>query len=227
MPANSRRKASKGKKKASKGNPKNNNVVQDDITGLTMSLEGIIIEDGVTYTHETEVGRALLMKGQNSGATDELGRRLALEDPLTGYRSLQVLPVGASYKWKFEFDENYLVGTGQYFSGNWTNTTRIVYKGDYTYSGKRMASFSLNSVANVIADGYKPNAHMGTLDKLESLWSAGAPFTNASFNYPSSTSLAYYRDVASVADMPALLSFEGGRFFYPGWEADPFSKDLV
>ncbi len=218
----------KGKKK-NKVTPKNKRGnPKDPVTGMTVEIEGITLANDVTYNHDSPEGKALLIRGLNGAATDETGRRLAWEeDPLTGIHSLESLPAGASYKWKFEFNKDYLVGTAQYFSGSWANSVRIVYKGDYTYSGKKMSGFTLDMVANVVADGYRPNAQMGSLFKLNSPWSARAPFTNASFEHGPATELAYYRDVASVAQMPALQSFEGGKFFYSGWESDPFSKNLL
>lgn len=204
---------------------------QTSASGLSMEIDGITLVSGQTYTHETQIGRSLLRLGQNGLATDGNGTRLAtMVDPITGYRTLDSLPAGASYKWKFEFNQNYLVGTAQFANGSKKTTGRVVWAGSNSFTGGKLSSFNFGSVGSAFVDGLKPSkAYFGNTLQLNAPKTRSAPFAFREIDSEDYmfTVTSEYSGVSSNANMPGVQAFAGGKFFYNGWNTDPFAANLL
>jgi hypothetical protein len=207
------------------------NSGQSSASGLSIEIDGITLTSGQTYTHDSLTGQLLLKMGQNALATDENGSRLAkVEDPITGYRPLDSLPAGASYKWKVELNKTCLALTAQFVNGSNKTTGRTVWTGNNTFTGNKLTSLNFSSAASAFVDGLKPtNSFSGLTQQPNVPVTITAPFTfkGLDANDYTYTINSEYSGVSSNANMPSVQAFGGGKFFYNGWNADPFAANLL
>ena len=208
-------------------------IANDDtsISSKSIEINGILLVSDQTYTNDSLTGKLLLKMGQNGLATDSTGKRLAGDiDPITGYRALNELPAGASYKWEFEINQNYLVGTSQYASGSNITTSRVVWAGNNGFAGDKLTSLNFTAVAYAYVDGLNlASAYSGGVSQPVLPVTRTAPFTFKGLDAGDyqSIGIAEYSEVSSNDNMPGLKAFEGGKFFYNGWVTDPFASNLI
>ena len=194
-------------------------------------IDAIQLVSDQTYTSDSPIGKLLLKYGQNALAVDDDGRRLADPevDPITGYRPF-VPPAGAVYKWEAEISEDYVVITGQYASGVNIGTARTVWIGNFGFTGQRLTSFTFTEWANAMVEPQlSPDGPYGgysvKADRPETI--LALTFRNldrSDFKY---TVTSEYGEKVSNSEMPGLQTFGGGKFFYNGWDADPFASNLI
>lgn len=221
----------------------------NSLSGRYMEIDGIKLESGKTYTHDSVTGQQLLKMGQNALATTQDYRgqydqyyienngsgykdeRLAgPPDPVTGYRPLTSLPNGASYRWKYEFDEKYAVFTAQYINGEVKTTSRVGIVGKLTYDNNRLASITASETADTYVNGWALiNAYSGGSRRQITSETKFAPFIFDTFGetFGKSTSIADYPLANSSSDMKGLFGFGNGKMFSPGWDKDPFSVNVL
>ena len=201
-----------------------------DPDARSILIEGIELVSDQTYTSDSPIGKLLLKYGQNALAVDDDGRRLADPevDPITGYRPF-VPPAGAVYKWEAEISEDYVVMTAQYASGVNIGTARTVWIGNFGFTGQRLTSFTFTEWANAMVEPQlSPDGPYGgysvKADRPETI----SPLTfwnlEGDFKY---TVTSEYGEKVSNSEMPGLQAFGGGKFFYNGWDADPFASNLI
>jgi len=209
----------------------------DKNTGRFIEFDdGIKLFSGQTYTHDSITGQKLLRYGQNALATycnkpscindDDIRLANQEEDPVTGYRSLDALPPGATYSWNFQVNETYFVLTGQYTNGDVKTTSRVVYKGENTFEGNKLVRYQPRLDANVYVNGHAPGkAYSGSVKEVSGR-TFSAPFTfrgSDKGGIGTSRQISAYNSstkFASATEMTAHLNFENGKFFYNGWDAN-------
>ena len=176
-------------------------MAKDSVTGLNIRIDGIRLRSGKTYTHKSKTGKRLLKMGQNALATvqDYRGQydyyytnsrgvrtwngrgddRIADEvDPITGYRPLNRLPKGASYKWKYEFNDKYFVATAQYAIKDVVTVSRVAWIGSLKRKGKRVTSMTGKAYASTYVNGWGlTNKYSGSTYRLRSPVTQSSPFT--------------------------------------------------
>jgi hypothetical protein len=196
-------------------------------------IDGIQLVSDQTYTSDSPIGKLLLKYGQNALAVDDDGRRLADPevDPITGYRPF-VPPAGAVYKWEMEISEDYVVVTAQYASGVNIGTARSVWIGNFGFTGQRLTSFTFTEWANAMVEPQlSPDGPYGgysvKADRPETIY----PLTFGNLDNLGDmldyTVTSEYGEKVSNSEMPGLQTFGGGKFFYNGWDADPFASNLI
>ena len=155
---------------------------------------------------------------------------------------------------EFEFNNQYIVATAvvrgdtrqpisQYMGRDWT--ARMVLRGNFSYSGGRLTSASIDSGAVQLISQSTPNS-IGSGQLISITPNIG--ISSAPVSDP--TSWSSFRRVTSFGDSPlanirglgysplspenttatinALQGFGGGRrFFYSGWETNPFNSNLI
>ena len=154
---------------------------------------------------------------------------------------------------EFEFNNQYIVATAvvrgdtrqpisQYMGSDWT--ARMVLRGNFSYSGGRLTSASIDSGAVQLISQSTPNS-IGSGQLISITPNIG--ISSAPVSDP--TSWSSFRRVTSFGDSPlanirglgysplspenttatinALQGFGGGRFFYSGWETNPFNSNLI
>ena len=194
-------------------------------------IDGIQLVSDQTYTSDSPIGKLLLKYGQNALAVDDDGRRLADPevDPITGYRPF-VPPAGAVYKWETEISEDYVVATAQYASGVNIGTARSVWIGNFGFTGQRLTSFTFTEWANAMVEPQlSPDGPYGgysvKADRPETI--SPLTFWNLDRGDYKYTVTSEYGEKVSNSEMPGLRAFGGGKFFYNGWDADPFASNLI
>ena len=194
-------------------------------------IDGIQLVSDQTYTSDSPIGKLLLKYGQNGLAVDDDGRRLADPevDPITGYRPF-VPPAGAVYKWEVEISEDYVVATAQYASGVNIGTARSVWIGNFGFTGQRLTSFTFTEWANAMVEPQlSPDGPYGgysvKADRPETI--SPLTFWNLDRGDYKYTVTSEYGEKVSNSEMPGLRAFGGGKFFYNGWDADPFASNLI
>jgi hypothetical protein len=227
-------------------------VAKDSVTGLNIRIDGIRLRSGKTYTHKSKTGKRLLKMGQNSLATvqDYRGQydyyenvggvrtwngrgdeRIADEvDPITGYRPLNRLPKGASYKWKYEFNDKYLVATAQYTKKDVVTVSRVAWMGSMKYQGKKLTDITVKDKADTYVNGWGlTNKYTGGSSRLRSPVTKKSPFTFNSLDSGSvdSISTSSYWPAKSTREMKGLREFGNGKIFAAGWDSDPFSVNVL
>ena len=196
-------------------------------------IDGIQLVSDQTYTSDSPIGKLLLKYGQYGLAVDDDGRRLADPevDPITGYRPF-VPPAGAVYKWEAEISEDYVVVTAQYASGVNIGTARSVWIGNFGFTGQRLTSFTFTEWANAMVEPQlSPDGPYGgssvKADRPETI----SPLTFGNLDNLGDmldyTVTSEYGEKVSNSEMPGLQTFGGGKFFYNGWDADPFASNLI
>ncbi len=229
-------------------------MAKDSVTGLYIEIDGIRLDGGKTYTHKSKTGKRLLKMGQNALATvqDYRGQydyydtnsrgvrewngrgddRIADKvDPITGYRPLNKLPKGATYKWKYEFNDKYFVATGQYTIKDVVTVSRVAWIGSLKRKGKRVTSMTGKAYANTYVNGWGlTNKYTGGSSRLRSPVTQRSPFTFKGLDDGSNSSFistSSYWPAKSTREMKGLREFGNGKIFATGWDSDPFSVNVL
>ena len=152
---------------------------------------------------------------------------------------------------EFEYNDKYIVATAvvkgdsrqpiaQYMGKDWT--ARMVLQGSFRYSDGKLSSASIQTGAVQLVSQSSPFS-IGSEQILSLPPNSG--LSSATVNDPSSWSS--FRRVTSFASSPmtstlgysptspnqlsatqtALQQFGEGRFFYSGWETNPFNSSLI
>jgi len=152
---------------------------------------------------------------------------------------------------EFEFNNRYIVATAvvrgdtrqpisQSMGSDWT--ARMVLQGTFNYSGGRLASASIESgAAQLISQSSPFSVGSGSVVTLDpdisqtgvqvsnpSSWSSIRGATSAAsggFNFTNGYSPINATRMPEVQNM--LRQFGESRFFYNGWETNPFASNLI
>ena len=227
-------------------------MAKDSVTGLYIKIDGIRMDSGKTYTHKSKTGKQLLKMGQNALATvqDYRGQydyyenvggvrtwngrgdeRIADEvDPITGYRPLNRLPKGASYKWKYEFNDKYFVATAQYTKKDVVTVSRVAWMGSSKSQGKKVTAMTGEAYGGTYVNGWGlTNKYSGSTYRLRSPVTQRSPFTFKELDSGSGNLIrtSSYRPANSTSAMKGLREFGNGKIFATGWDSDPFSVNVL
>jgi len=185
---------------------------RDDVTGLTIEVDGFgsITSDKV-YDKNSSLIRNTV--GSTSDYLDQL----------------------QSFEAEVEFNKSYIVyTTRQVDAEGKVGATRTVFQGAFEYSGNRVKSARLDSMGQVSDSGdfgYGGTNYLGvTIAQPSSGWSWMSAINGALDNPSSSTAsfdIGMETPGAITGNYAAVVSFGNGRFFYEGWENEPFSTNLL
>lgn len=176
---------------------------KDKITGLTVDVEGVgKLQSDRVYSK----GSALSNFFQN--------------------------PYATAWDAEIEFgDKNYIVMTIRATEPNQTfhptYTTRLVIEGDFQYKRNKLTSARVDRTAQV-SDGPFGWGVINSYGDLKINQTMSTSSWGASLSGPGTITASYQSDNGlQTGDVTALNAFGGGKFFYQGWESNPFDSDLL
>ena len=185
---------------------------RDDVTGLTIEVDGFgsITSDKV-YNKNSSLIRNTV--GNQSDYLDQL----------------------QSFEAEVEFNKSYIAyTTRQVDAEGKVGATRTVFQGAFEYSGNRVKSARIDYMGQVSDSGeygYGGTNYLGvTVSQPSSGWSWMSAI-NSALDNPSSSTASFDIGVetpgAITGNYASVVSFGNGRFFYEGWENEPFSTNLL
>ena len=198
--------------KAKGGNTADSGRGSDPVTGLTVTVDGYgSITSGTVFDKNSS-----LVKNSLGIPSDYLNR-------------LQ------SFDAEVEFNKSYIVfTTKQVDADSKVAATRTVFQGNFKYANKRVKSAKIDYMAQVSDSGdygYGGINYLGvTIAQPSSGWSWMSAINGALDNPSSSTAsfdIGMETPGAITGNYAAVVSFGNGRFFYEGWENEPFSTNLL
>jgi len=180
---------------------------RDDVTGLTIEVDGFgsITSDKVYDKNSSFVKNTFLSEGDQ-----EYFKEFDLE---------------------VEFDKEFIIANIRTLSqDSRVSTSRTVFQGEFKYEGRMVKSARIDYIAQVSGGEYG----WGTLQRL----GISIPQPSSAASWQSSldpiqgTVVAEY-DIGIntpgevTGNYQGVVSFGNGRFFYEGWENEPFSSNLL
>jgi hypothetical protein len=183
---------------------------KDSVTGITIDFDGIgrVTSDQV-FNRDSALGSAVL----SSDA--------AYKASLTSWEA------------EVELSNQFIVLTTS-AKGNPPNSmsqenSRVVLQGDFHFMGSKMQSARVDYIAQV-SDGI--TSEYGTLESFRSGVTISNPASISSWQSslaaPGEILASYdFYGGSGSGDKSTIASFGGGRFFYDGWQNNPFAANLV
>ena len=207
-----RKNKGKNKNRKSSGIGSTQGRQRDDVTGLTIEVDGFgAITSDKVYDKNSSLIRNTV--GNPSDYLDQL----------------------QSFEAEVEFNKSYIAyTTRQVDAEGKVGATRTVFQGAFEYSGNRVKSARIDYMGQVSdsgAYGYGGTNYLGvTIAQPSSGWSWMSAINSALDNPSSSTAsfdIGMETPGAITGNYAAVVSFGNGRFFYEGWENEPFSTNLL
>lgn len=199
-----RKNKNKTKKRKSKGfDSPSRTRGRDDVTGLSIKVDGL--------------GR--LTSDKVFSTQSEFYKKIFKRDSITAFQG------------ELEFGSDYIVlTTVTKEPGNFANksdgwTERWVVQGQFEYSSNRITSAVIESTAQASNSYGALNYYSGGAKVLK-------PSNPDSWAAALSREPSQYRgydniDGSTEGDVAAFYAFGGGKFFYDGWESNPFGTNLI
>lgn len=177
---------------------------KDSITGLSWDISefGTIVSDQV-YDKDSPQGAALLF--------------LSDSDPT--YRNSL-----SGWSGEIELSNEFIVFTVDYIGvppgAPERNIERAVLQGDFQFKGRKLISAKVDSLA--VKTQFGPDS-AGYISQYGSGIQIKDPNSWRSWE----SSFVSALGSMAVSDQPLDPSFGGGKFFYEGWESNPFASNLI
>ncbi len=180
---------------------------RDEVTGLSIEVDGIgqITSDKVYDRNSSFVKNTFLSEGGQ-----EYFREFDLE---------------------VEFNNEFIVASIRTLSqDSRVSTSRTVFQGEFKYEGRKVKSARIDYIAQASGGDYG----WGTLQRL--VISIPQPSSAASWKSsldPIQGTVVAEFDIGInspgeiTGNYEGVVSFGNGRFFYEGWENEPFSTNLL
>ncbi len=183
---------------------------KDAVTGITLEIDGLgkVTSDEV-FSKDSALGAAVL-----SADT-------AYKDSLTSFEA------------EVELSNQFIVLTthakGTPPSSMSQEISRVVLQGDFVYSGSKLKSARIDYITQV-SDGI--TSEHGTIEAFRSGIRIVDPDSinswTSSLAAPGEMVASYDSSAGSGSgDKSSITSFAGGRFFYDGWQSNPFTPNLI
>lgn len=141
----------------------------------------------------------------------------------------------SAYDTEVEFGENFIATTYRSIHKDSTKGFgRTIYQGDFDYNNDEIASARVDNIAQVSLNdkgyGWGVVRSLGVIvPQPDSFWSWQSTL-NTGINQGE---LVAEYDIGTekpgeiTGDYGSFVSYGNGRFFYDGWENNPFSQDLI
>ena len=108
-----------------------------------------------------------------------------------------------------------------------TYTTRLVIEGDFKYKSNKLVSARVDRTAQV-SDGPFGWGVINSYGGVSIANPMSASSWGAALSDPGTVTASYEtNNGVQTGDLAALNGFGGGKFFYSGWEANPFASNLI
>lgn len=189
--------------KSNGGSKTGKSGVKDSVTGLSLDVDGF--------------GR--LTSDKVFSTESEFYKKIFERDSVT------------SFQGEFEFGSDYIALTtltkepGNYADKGNGWAERWVVQGQFKYAGNRITSATIESTAQVSSSYGALNYYSGGIRVLN----PSNPDSWASALSRGGSSYTGFDNIdgAIEDDIQPFYAFGGGKFFYPGWENDPFTTNLI
>lgn len=140
-----------------------------------------------------------------------------------------------SFDAEAEFNGSYVVfTTRQVDMQGKVGATRTVFQGDFAYEKNRVKSARIDYMSQITDSGdygYGGINYLGIAIMQPSSGHSWMSAINSALDKPNSSTASF--DIgaetpgAITGDYAAVASFGNGRFFYNGWESEPFASNLI